>query len=144
MNGGDNSTGPKYKRKNRRALKSSRQSVGSNLAQRPRGSVRSSNSPQGVQRLETELLSMSRSPFAEKLASFMDAGPNERQVKRWAKKNPDRWGQLIAIFARLTGYSEKVQVDNNILVKILHMSDSEVDQELAKLEGDFKDITPAD
>ncbi len=77
------------------------------------------------------LANMSRSPFMDKLAQALDHGPSDEAITAIANRNPDRYAQYVAIFARLAGYSDKLEVEST--VSINSMSDAELETELARL-----------
>jgi hypothetical protein len=80
------------------------------------------------------LSSMKRSPFRIELTKALGGAPSAAAIGTFADKHPDRWGQLVAILARLSGYTEKVEVsaDLTIQAKAHTMSDHEL-IEAAKL-----------
>ena len=51
-----------------------------------------------------------------------------------AERNPDRWGQLLAIVARLAGYSDKLEVEATIQARISTMSDAELTAQIEALK----------
>lgn len=74
------------------------------------------------------LSSMKRSPFRVELTKALGVAPTKAALQTFSDKHPDRWGQLVAILARLSGYTEKVEVtaDLTIQAKARKMSDSEL------------------
>jgi hypothetical protein len=96
--------------------------------------------------LERAMASYSRDPFRKALTDYLQGNPSLDDIKSFAKKYPDRHAQSVAIFARLSGYHEKVQVDidNNIHVWIKNASDSELLAKVAELESQLRtiDVTP--
>jgi len=98
--------------------------------------------------LERAMNNYSREPFRKALMDYLQGNPNIDEIKAFARKYPDRHAQSCSIFARLAGYSEKLQVDidNNIHVWIANASDSQLLQKIAELEAQFQrteiDITP--
>lgn len=95
-------------------------------------------------RIDAEIALLQRKPFQNSLARILGAEPTVETLKTFANKSPDRWGQLVAIFARLGGYHEKIQVDN-VNITILAMSDAQIMHKLAELESQFsalRSVTP--
>ena len=90
--------------------------------------------------IEIALMNMSRQPFRDLLAMILGCPPDEESLRAYAKRCPDRWGQLAAIFARLTGFTEKIQVETNFATTVQQMSDMELMQKLADLEKQLKEI----
>lgn len=76
---------------------------------------------------------LSANPFQETLSRVLAAEPDPDSMKKWAERSPDRWAQCVAIFARLSGYSDKtINVRGQIDVRIHEMSDAECKVELAR------------
>ena len=92
--------------------------------------------------LEQAMVNYSRDPFRKALADYLQGNPSLDDIKAFAKKYPDRHAQSVAIFARLSGYSEKIQVDvdNNFNVWIKNVSDSELRAKIAELRLQLKAI----
>lgn len=67
---------------------------------------------------------------------FIGNRPSDAALRNFARKSPDRWAQAVAIFARLTGYTEKKQVHHTGLLAIAHMSDAEIERELMAIEAE--------
>jgi len=89
-------------------------------------------------RIEYYMRKNSREPFLKALADFMECQPTPDSIKKFADKSPDRWAQAIAIMARLTGFSEKIEVSQTITHVIAEKSDSDLLLELSRLrEGVF-------
>ena len=95
-------------------------------------------------KIDAEIALLQRKPFLSSLARILGAEPTVETLKNFANKTPDRWGQLVAIFARLGGYHEKIQVDN-VNITILAMSDAQIMHKLPELESQFgalRSVTP--
>ena len=78
---------------------------------------------------------LSRAPFHVKLAQILGHGPSDQAIADLAEKSPDRWAKLVAIFARVAGYSDLSQVEMGVTQRIEEMSDSELTEALAKLQA---------
>ncbi len=78
---------------------------------------------------------LSRSPFRDKVAEILLNGPSAGAIGALAEKNPDRWGQLLAILARLAGYTEKLEVEGTLTHRIEDLSDAQLEAELASMRG---------
>src|SRR5262249_42156173 len=85
--------------------------------------------------IEADIEHLSRRPFQQCLTDLMEAKPAIEDLKKFSSKSPDRWSQAAAIMGRLSGYSEKLQVDvtSNIHVWIQNASDAELLAELQRL-----------
>lgn len=70
----------------------------------------------------------------------MTNAPSDLAIKRLARKNPDRWAQTVAIFARLSGYADKTDHNVNGLLAMVSMSDSQLKAEIERLENEVKTI----
>lgn len=87
--------------------------------------------------LREQFEQLSRSPFKDELARIMLFAPKNSALMRFANKNPDRWGQLVAMFSRMSGYTEKlVETRSTILMAIHEMSDAEIARELNRMAND--------
>ena len=73
-----------------------------------------------------------RSPFMDVLTVMMQCRPTPEAMFAWAMEHPDRWANAIAIFAKLSGYTEKVEVEHNHL-HVHALSDAELLQRLSSL-----------
>jgi hypothetical protein len=76
----------------------------------------------------------SRDPFRDLLADVLGSAPAPEAMHALAQRNPDRYGQLLAIVARLAGYNEKLEVEANVTTRVKDMSDAELELRLAELE----------
>ena len=92
-----------------------------------------------VRQIKTEdvraaLDAMSRDPFKDLLGDILGSAPAPEAIYALAQKNPNRYGQLLAIVARLAGYNEKLEVEANVTTPVKDMSDAELELRLAELE----------
>lgn len=76
--------------------------------------------------------SFSREPFQRQLAKFLQCGPDRHDIIAFAKRNPDKWAKTIQVFASLSGYAEKMEIDINM--NIQSMSDTQIEARLAELD----------
>ena len=117
----------------------------SNRKRRSYGRVKKSRPtlpmPSGSISLIDQFEAMSRSPFHNLLEKIIDSQPSNNDIRRLARKNPDRWGQMVAMFAKLSGYTEKKEIETTGIMRILHMSDAEVAREIEKLEAEDVEFT---
>ncbi len=81
-----------------------------------------------------QLANRSRKPFLDKVQQILECGPTDGAIINLAERNPDRWGQLLAMLARLGGYTEKLEVEASIAMSINSMSDAELEAETAALK----------
>jgi hypothetical protein len=98
------------------------------------------NLPQSTSKRDTiefEIERLSRAPFRDALTDLMEAKPPIEDLKKFSSKSPDRWSQAAAIMGRLSGYTEKLQidVDQNIYVWIQNASDAELLAKIRELEN---------
>ncbi len=77
---------------------------------------------------------LSREPFQEVLTLLLEARPDRDAVHQFAKKYPDRWAQAMAIFARLGGYHDKLEIDASVTVNVSRLSDMELIEQLAEVD----------
>ena len=89
-----------------------------------------------------ELKRFNRDPFQEILADMIQAIPDDRILKLWAAKHPDKWASSLATLAKVAGFHDKLEIENNINVKIGGMGDADLDKMIADLQGEMKDVTP--
>lgn len=83
--------------------------------------------------IREHLDALTRSPFKDALTQIMGAQPDIENISLYASKYPDRWGQLVAIFARLAGYTPELKIEGTIHTKAQSMSDSELTKELERI-----------
>ncbi len=83
--------------------------------------------------VRVQLDNMSRQPFKDLLSAVIEAAPDEEALALFARKSPDRWGQLLAILGRLSGYSDRIAIDASLAVRVPEMSDGEILGRLAEL-----------
>jgi len=79
--------------------------------------------------IETEINAQSRGPFRRTLAKHLRAAEatSDMALQTFAEKHPDRHAQSAAIYGRLSGYSEKLEVDTNLAVHLSQLSDMELE-----------------
>ena len=83
--------------------------------------------------IEQHIAALHREPFREALARIMQAEPSVEDMKAFAMKHPDRWGQLVAIMARAGGYTDKLITETNFYIQIAQMSDAELEARRAEI-----------
>ena len=71
---------------------------------------------------------LSREPFQEVMALCLAAAPTPENLVAFAQDYPDRWANMCAIFAKLSGFSDKVDHSHAHLHlhQIHQMSDAEL------------------
>jgi hypothetical protein len=84
--------------------------------------------------VRAELDTLSRDPFRDVLGEILSNRPSPEALQNLAQRNPDRWGQLLAIVGRLSGFTEKLEVQANVTTSVNDMSDSELQLRLEELE----------
>jgi hypothetical protein len=85
--------------------------------------------------ISAALHARSQKPFTDVLAALIGALPDPKAIKFFANRYPHKWAQAVATFARLAGYHEKIEVKGNIALDFSGMSDVELIERLARLEG---------
>ncbi len=87
--------------------------------------------------IRAALENMSRLPFRRELAVLLENPTDPEALKAWANKSPDRRGQLLAILGRLSGYTEKLELDSDVSItaRIQEMSMSQLMAEIARMEA---------
>jgi hypothetical protein len=82
------------------------------------------------------LRTYSRDPFRKALAQWLKNGPSEDAILAQATKHPERWAQGLTMLGRLSGYTEKLEVDVAGEIHHLHqLSDLELEAELVRLQA---------
>ncbi len=76
--------------------------------------------------IAAHVANLSREPFRDLLMRLLEAEPDAEKVKDYAEKYPDRWGQLVTMVAKLSGYHERLEVANSHVVALAQLSDSEL------------------
>jgi len=79
-----------------------------------------------------------RSPFRSVMADWLGAAPGADDLKKFSAKSPDRWSQGVAILGRLCGYSDRLEVENDVTIsrRLESLSDMEVRAELDRLTAE--------
>ena len=88
-----------------------------------------------VAEVHEKVAQLSRSPFREQAARILACAPTNEAIVNLAERNPDRWGQLLAIVARLAGYTDKLEVEATVHAKVSAMSDSELQAALDAMKN---------
>jgi hypothetical protein len=65
----------------------------------------------------------------------IESAPSPEAISSLAERQPDRWGQLLALVGRLAGYTEKLEAEVSISTKINEMSDAELLAEASRLKA---------
>lgn len=74
-----------------------------------------------------------RDPFQGVLAEILGSKPSQAELKRFAKQHPDRWAQMVSVFSKLSGYTEKSESTHNYNINIAQASDAELFARLKEL-----------
>lgn len=96
-----------------------------------------------IKKTQAEIELRSRNPFIEILAAGLLNSPSNKAVKKLADKSPDRYAQYITQMAKLSGYSEKIEVEQS-KVNLKQLAMSELRSLLSDLSSQLKaiDVTP--
>ena len=81
--------------------------------------------------LKQEFERYSRQPFVECLAEIIQCVPEREALQEFANQYPDRWANDVKKMASLSGYHDKLEIENNIYLDIQGMGDAEL---LSKLD----------
>ncbi len=81
-----------------------------------------------VEDLLPHMHNLSREPFQEVMALCLSAAPTPENLVAFAQDYPDRWANMCAIFAKLSGFSDKVDHSHAHLHlhQIQQMSDAQL------------------
>ena len=75
---------------------------------------------------------LSREPFRDMLAMILANHPSPEEIRAFAAKAPDRWGQLVQVFNKSAGYNDGPAGqggETNIYLQLNVMSDSQLRHE---------------
>ena len=95
--------------------------------------------PIDLEKIETEIQNLCRLPFRAELSRLLGCQPDDESIQTFAKKHVDRFYQSIAIMGRLAGFSDKLEVEGNLNMKIKEMSDMELRAEYEKTRNELKE-----
>lgn len=87
---------------------------------------------------------MSRDPFKELLAVFMDGQPQANDVKELARRYPEAWTKAMVQVAHLAGFHEKLEIEETHIHAVIHMSDQELMRRLANVMKEIGGPKPAE
>jgi hypothetical protein len=92
-----------------------------------------------LEQMEADIMNLCRSPFRTELSRILGCRPDEESIMAFAKRQPDRYFQAVAILGRLAGFSDKLEVEGNLNMKIKAMSDMDLRAEYEKLRSELKE-----
>ncbi len=96
--------------------------------------------------IAAHVANLSRAPFRDLLMRLLEAEPSVEAVQAYAERHPDRWGQLVTMIAKLSGFNERLEVETSHSVALAQLSDSELmgrlGDSLEQLGVDPQDIKP--
>ena len=92
--------------------------------------------------LAEEIVQLSREPFRKLLAELLDARPDLESLQAFANKAPDRFWQAVTQAAKLSGYQEKVIIENNFYMQIQQKSDAELIESLKEMRLQIDKMIP--
>ncbi|MCI0530291.1 MAG: hypothetical protein L0Y56_22835, partial [Nitrospira sp.] len=78
---------------------------------------------------------LSRKPFMDLLALFLGNHPTPKALIDFANKNPDKWSQATAIFSKLSGYNEELNVNLSVMAQVKVLSDMDLEAALRTING---------
>lgn len=84
--------------------------------------------------LAAHLRSLSREPFQDVLAMYLDSPPTEEAIQDVANRAPDKWMQAVMMISKLAGYTEQIDLQHTHrhFVALLELSDAELMERLVK------------
>ncbi len=80
--------------------------------------------------IAAHVANLSREPFRDLLMRLLEAEPDAEKVKDYAEKYPDRWGQLVTMVAKLSGYNDRLEVASSHSVVLAQLSVAELSERL--------------
>lgn len=86
----------------------------------------------------------SRQPFLDILAYLTGTIPDPVRLQEFANQYPDRWANACSTFAKLAGYSEKMEITGNIHLDVSVMGDAQLMQELEQVEKKLVELSRDD
>ena len=78
-----------------------------------------------------KLRQYSREPFQATLAEMFAAMPDGERLAEWATEYPDRFFAALGALSRMSGFSDKLEIDQNLTLDVSGMSDSQLEAALA-------------
>ena len=85
--------------------------------------------------LVRELSGFKRDPFIRELSRFLLAKPTMPKIRTFAGRYPDRWAQGVMILAKLSGFSEKIDLAVTGSIAHVHLlSDVELEKRIKHLQ----------
>lgn len=76
--------------------------------------------------LSEQITFMSREPFARQLSEIMEVAPSKDSLREFAQRDPHLWAQMVTQFAKLAGYSDKLEMSGDLRVDAGNYSDSQL------------------
>lgn len=77
-----------------------------------------------------------REVFKKQLAVIANRRINIKQFNKWADKFPDRWVMMMANLARLSGYSDKVELEiNGTIHHVMMLPDATLELRIGELHS---------
>jgi hypothetical protein len=95
--------------------------------------------PIDLAQIEADIMNVCRSPFRAELSRILGCQPDEESIQAFAKKHVDRFYQSVAIMGRLAGFSDKLEVEGNLSMKLKQMSNMELLAEQEKIRREIKE-----
>ena len=90
--------------------------------------------------LRRQFSAMSRQPFIEVLAELLQCVPEADAIQTFANENPDKWATTVKTMANLSGYNDKLLIDNNINIDIQMAGDAELMGMLGDLTAQLEQL----
>jgi hypothetical protein len=84
--------------------------------------------------ISAALHARSREPFTNVLVALIGAKPNPKAMKFFADRYLHKWAQAVAIFAKLAGYHDKMEVKGTIALGISGMSGAELMERITHID----------
>ena len=91
--------------------------------------------------IAAEIGALSRGPFRQVLARLLACAPSDEAITKQAENHPDRWGQTVALIARLGGFNEKLEIEGTLTQRVEGMSDAQLLVEITALKQSLDTIS---
>ena len=85
--------------------------------------------------IRKQLALYSTTPFLDEVAYLMGFRPTPQALQEFADQHPDKWANCIAIFAKLAGYAENLNLNVDATLNVQSLSDSQLEQRLEILRA---------
>lgn len=92
--------------------------------------------------LRLRLRAYDRTPFLDLLAVMLECHPTEEDIRRLAKKSPDKYVAALSQLARTSGFTDKTETTHTVNVQVGRMSDSQLEDRLRMMADQLQLPSP--